>query len=102
MTNEQIRAAGHLIGAEMPTTAAMLSSANPMVKFLSLITDGERKMAAVKDQIATLRANKDEINPAYFLLLQMKMSRAQQELEYSSMILSKAVEDLKTLQNINL
>lgn len=101
--NEHIRAAGHLVKAEMPTAAELLAApTNPVTKFLALITDGERKMASVKDQIANLRAKNDELNPADFLILQMKMSRAQAELEYSSMLLSKVVEDLKTVMNINL
>jgi hypothetical protein len=36
------------------------------------------------------------------LLIQVKMNKAQQALEYSSVLLGKAVEDIKTLFNVQI
>jgi len=42
------------------------------------------------------------MNPGDILLIQVKLAKAKQELEYSSVLLSTAVRDIKTLFNIQL
>ena len=72
---------------------------NPVVKFLSFLTDGTRQLNAAQAHIASLSKGGHSLRPAELLLVQVKLSRAQQEIEYASTILSNAVSSIKSLFN---
>jgi len=69
---------------------------------LGLITDGQDQLNKTQDMIQNMKLSDGTISPAQLLLIQVKMAKAQQELEYSSVLLSKAVDDIKTMFNIQL
>ena len=52
--------------------------------------------------IQNMKLKGGSLSPAALLTIQVKLAKAQQELEYSSVLLSKAVDDIKTMFNIQL
>lgn len=100
--NELIRAAASKTGVDTGPPVAQLSRQSPINKFLGLLTDGQTQLANAQDQIQQLNMNGQAMNPGDLLLIQVKLAKAQQELEYSSVLLSTAVSDIKTLFNIQL
>ncbi len=100
--NNHIRAAGNRMGAVMPDPAAIAHDANPIEKFIGYVTDGQNQMMAAKAQLQKINSNNKKLNPSELLLVQIKMSQAQQNLEYSSILLSKVIDIFKQTLNIQL
>jgi flagellar hook-basal body complex protein FliE len=99
--NTSFKAVNQKLGsplAEPPTSEAT----GPLAKFLDYVSDGVNQMESAKRQIAQLKNKGHSLNPADFLLIQIKMNKAQQELDFTSVLVSKAVENFKTLMNIQL
>jgi uncharacterized phage infection (PIP) family protein YhgE len=100
--NGHIQSAAGKLGAAPAQEEEAPSGAGPLGKFLGLVTSGQRQMAQTQQQLTDLSEKGTEMRPADFLLIQIKLSKAQQELEYSSMLLGKAVDDMKQMMNIQL
>jgi hypothetical protein len=95
-----IRSAAAKMGIEeSPESAAM---ATPLGKFLAMLTDGQYQLQAAKNQLEQMKASGKQLHPADFLLIQVKLNKAQVEIEYSSVLLSKAIDAMKQLFNIQL
>lgn len=99
--NEQIRGVAAKAGVDVGPPVNTLSRNNPLAKFVSLITDGERQLGEAQVQLAE-RAKKGTIDPTELLIMQVKVNKAQQEIDYSTILLSKAVEDIKMLFNVQI
>jgi hypothetical protein len=97
--NSKIRDAANKVGVETGDAPASVGRNNPVVKFLSFLTDGTRQLNAAQAHIASLSKGGHSLRPAELLLVQVKLSRAQQEIEYASTILSNAVSSIKSLFN---
>jgi hypothetical protein len=69
---------------------------------MSLINDGSSQIAGAKQKLADFAHSNGTLNPAELLLVQVKINQAQQQIEFSSMLLSKAVDDFKQLMNIQI
>ncbi len=52
--------------------------------------------------LAQISAKGEQMSPSDMLMVQIKLNKAQQELEYSSLLLGKAIDDLKMMMNIQL
>jgi flagellar biosynthesis/type III secretory pathway ATPase len=57
---------------------------------------------AVQQKLKSLAASNKPINPADMMLVQIKMSQAQQEIEYSTTLLGKVIDSLKQIINTQL
>ena len=99
--NGYLKAANTKMGAEAPATLPS-TGGGIMGKFLNYISDGQSNLAAAQQQLMGLKGKGDALKPADFLAIQVKLAHAQQEIEYASIMLSKAVDDMKTLMNIQL
>lgn len=97
-----IRSAGSKLGAQEQPLSEVASGSSPIQRFLTLVTDGQYQLEAAQEQIKALQNRGDALSPGDMLLIQIKLNKAQQELEYSSLLLSKAVDDMKMLMNIQL
>lgn len=73
-----------------------------LARFLAYIGDGQDQFAAVQSKLQQMSASGDQINPGEMMLLQSKLSLAQQEIEYSSTLLSKIVSSITTIMGIQL
>ncbi|MBS3904025.1 MAG: hypothetical protein KGZ39_01710 [Simkania sp.] len=99
---QQLRTVNAKVGGEPVTTPEPSDSVGPVQKFLGYISAGQANLAAAQKKVGELSQQGDHMNPAEFLLVQVKLNKAQQLLDYSSVLLSKAVDDMKTLFNVQL
>lgn len=108
LKNKLSSAKGHILSASTKVGAPIVqdeenpSGGGPLQKFINLLTSGQRQLESTQQQLADIAAKGQEMNPADMLMVQIKLNKAQQELEYSSLLLGKAVDDLKLMMNIQL
>ena len=101
--NAHLRSANAKLGLEpLPEKAEASSDGGPIGKFLSYVTDGQNQLEAAQQQLKSMNNTGESVNPAQLLLVQLKLNKAQQEIEYSSIMLSNAVSDIKMLFGIQL
>jgi hypothetical protein len=100
--NTQFRVANAKLGAEVPEESSLSGFKGPIGKFLALVVDGQRQMESAQTQLQSLKDKGQNMQPADFLLVQVKLNKAQQELEYSSVLLSNAVGAIKQLMQVQL
>ena len=103
--NAYLRAVNGKLGTHVPEKSEAQTGAKSggiLGKFLNYISDGQNNLMAAQQQITNLKGKGDTLQPADFLAIQIKLSHAQQEIEYASIMLGKAVDSLKTLMNIQL
>jgi hypothetical protein len=99
--NKYLKAANVKMGAdtaETPTT----TKGGVVGQFLNWVSEGQQNLMAAQNQLLSLKDKGQDLKPADFLAIQLKLAHAQQEIEYASIMLSKAVEDIKTMFNIQL
>lgn len=97
---DHIFSASSLLGLEPKESETPLEG--PFGKFIGLISDGQNKLREAQTQLQALKDKGEQLTPGDMLLIQVKLNLAQQELEYSSVVLSKAIDDMKMLFNIQL
>lgn len=73
---------------------------NPIDRFLGLLTDGQYQLEHLANDVQTIADRKGELSPAYMLALQIKVGHVQQELEFFTSLLNKALESTKTIMNV--
>jgi hypothetical protein len=100
--NGHLRSANSKLGGEPGPEPETPAGGGPVNKFLAYITDGQNQINGAKLQLQQMKDQGGVISPGDMLLVQIKINKAQQEIEYASVLLSKAVDDLKTLMNIQL
>lgn len=99
--NDYMRGAANKLGIDTPP---MKTPKQPGAteKLMAYINDGQEKMVSIQQKLDDMMSSGTELKPADMMLVQIKMGQAQQELEYSSTVLSKVVDALKQLFNIQL
>lgn len=100
--NTALRSANQKLGAPIPEEPDPSAFQGPLGRFFAYLSDGQAQMEAAKQQLQNLKAKGDHISPGDFLLIQVKLNKAQQELEFTSVLLSNAVSDLKMLMQVQL
>lgn len=101
-SNAMIRSAAQKLGANVGPMPTGLSKKSPIAKFLALAADSQVQLNGAKTEIQQLAKGGGQINSGKLMMVQVKLSKAQQELEYTSVLLSQAVGDVKTLFNIQI
>lgn len=76
--------------------------AGPLGFFLNMLTTGQNRLKSTQDWLAHLSKNGQDLTTTNMLQIQIKLNRAQQEIEFSSMMLSKTVDSIKMLMNVQL
>lgn len=74
----------------------------PLGRFMSYLADGQQQLVSAQKQLQSLKAKGDSLSPADFLMIQVKLNKAQQELDFTSVLLSNAVSGFKTLMQVQL
>lgn len=101
--NEHINSAAKKVGVDTGDFDKKLNkSKNPIARFLSMVSDGQHQMVQAADTIKNLNSNGKKMQPGDLLLVQIKLNKAQQELNYTSVILGNATSMIKTLFNIQI
>ncbi len=71
-------------------------------KFLSYVGGSQVALASTQKEIQTIAEKGETLDPAKLLFVQIKLNKAQQLLDYSAILLAKAVEDMKQLFSVQL
>lgn len=100
--NSSVRSAATKTGVDVGEPPQPTSKLNPVQRFLSYVSDSQTQMVEIQKKLKTLSSDGKSLSPGDMLLIQVKMNKAQQALEYSSVLLGKAVEDIKTLFNVQI
>lgn len=72
----------------------------PVERFLNMLTSGQDQLKTLGGDLATIGANNESISPASLLMVQVKVNSIQQELEFFTSLLNKALESTKTIMNV--
>ena len=75
-------------------------SDNPITRFLGMLTDGQHKLQSLASEVDRWHQNKELINPATMLAIQIKVNYISQELEFFTALLNKSLESTKTIMNV--
>jgi hypothetical protein len=100
--NAHIRTAASKVGVDVGEPPSMTTRQNPIKKYLAYVTDGQKQLQDAQNKLKELSTSGHHLSAGQMLLIQVKMNKAQQSLEYSSILLSKAVDDIKMLFNIQI
>ena len=96
-----LRAANAKIGSDTPQMPSQ-AGARPIERFINFVTDGENQLYSARQTLMDMKDSGDQLRPADFLLVQIKLNQAQQEIEYSSTLLGKVIDSLTKTLNIQL
>jgi hypothetical protein len=95
------RAAAAKLGVETPPMKAP-DEPGTLSRFLAYVNDGQDQFTAIQAKLQKMAASGEQISPGDMMLLQTKMSLAQQEIEYSSTLLSRITSSITTIMGIQL
>jgi hypothetical protein len=94
--------AAEYMGAPKITPTKTPSGSDPVAKFLGYLTDGQNQLLQTKKTLEDIQAKGGDMKPSQMMLVQVNLSQAQQEIEFSSVLLSKVVDALKQTLSIQL
>jgi hypothetical protein len=99
--NEHIASAASKMGLE-PKAMAHGSGESTVAKFLGYVNHGQDTMLEVQQMIESMGKRGGAMSAGDMLSIQVKIGLAQQEIEYASTLLGKAIEGVKTILNVQL
>jgi flagellar hook-basal body complex protein FliE len=99
--NSYMRAAGSKLGAPM-TENKMPPGLTGVARFVAMINDGQDQLAQVQQKLQQLAAKGEQLSPGDMLSVQVKMGLAQQEIEYTSTLLSRVIQGITQIINTQL
>lgn len=76
------------------------SLAKPIERFLGMLTHSQSQLETLAEDVRTMSVMDKELSPASMLLIQIKVSYIQQEIELFTSMLNKALESTKTIMNV--
>lgn len=100
--NTHLRAANAKLGIPPSEPQETVKGAGPISQYIGFVTDGMNQLESAKKQLSTISSQGASVNPAEYMLLQMKFNKAQQELDFTSTVLAKSIEGLKTIMNVQI
>ncbi len=100
--NQHLKKMHAKMGIPSPESAPQNTRGGPVARFLRYVTDGQNNLLAAKARLEEMGKNTKQLNPANLLAVQIQAAQAQQNLEYSSILLSKVIESMKQMLNIQL
>jgi len=98
--DDSLRIALTKAGGEYNAPEQQTGVTNPIDRFLGLLTNGQSEISNLTNDLKVLQDNPKAISPANLLLIQIKVGYIQQELEFFSNVLNKALESTKTIMNV--
>jgi len=100
--NEHLETPIEKLNGTVPKKTEVPPGASPIARFMGLVLDGQNKLHETHDLIENYKTKGGQLNPGDMLLIQIKLAQAQQEIEYSSVLLSKAVDAFKQIVSIQI
>jgi flagellar hook-basal body complex protein FliE len=101
-TNQKLRSANALMGAEVAEPMDPTQFKGPLGRFFAYLTDGQKLMESASKQLKTLGQGQEPLNAGDFLNVQVKIGKAQQMLEFVSVLLANSVQAFKTLMQVQI
>lgn len=99
--DENLRVALSKAGVEYtPPAQADNKLVNPIERFLGFLTNGQEQLKTISNEVEFMHLNRKEITPANMLRIQIKVGYIQQEIEFFTAVLNKALESTKTIMNV--
>ncbi|MCB1113060.1 MAG: hypothetical protein H7A37_01750 [Chlamydiales bacterium] len=99
--DESLRITLDKAGLEYKPPEALLGPNNsPIERFLGYLTHGQETLGTLGDEVRAWGANEGSMNPAMMLAVQIKVGYMQQEIEFFTSLLNKALESTKTIMNV--
>lgn len=78
------------------------SSTSPTMRFLSFLTDADKRLGTIVSDINTYTSGGKKLSPEKLLSIQVKLNYVQQEMEFFTNILNRSIESIKTLMNVQI
>lgn len=98
--NEQIRSAARKAG--VPDGSEVPKKRNPIERFLALISDGQDRLTQAQNNLSQLGKDGKELSFPELMRIQIELSRAQREVEFASIMLSKFLSNIQMLFNVQI
>lgn len=98
--DESLKAALDRVGVEYKPPEKPTSLAKPIDRFLGLLTHSQNQLETLSEDVRIMAMKNRELSPANMLLIQVKVSQVQQEIELFTSMLNKALESTKTIMNV--
>lgn len=98
--DENLKIALSAAGVENVPPLSAATTNNPIDRFLGFLTHGQAQLQTIAKEVETMHLNKNNLNAASMLAVQIKIGFVQQELEFFSSVLNKALESTKTIMNV--
>lgn len=99
--DSSLKTALNKVGVEVTAQEIQQSMGQkPLVKFLNMLSNSDRQLYTLVGEITALNSTKERLTPEKLLAVQIKLSFVQQELEFFTNVLNKALEGTKTIMNV--
>jgi len=99
--DSSLKSALGISGVEVKGTPAPNQPLHPLEKFLNYLSHGDNQLTALTTQIQALSGPEAKnLTPGKLLAIQVKLNFVQQELEFFTNVLNKALESTKTIMNV--
>jgi hypothetical protein len=89
-------------GVEIGAMKEIDKTKPPLVRFLSYLTDSDKKLNSFLDEIGGLKIGEQKLSPDVLIAVQIKLGFITQELEFFTATLNKALESTKTVMNVQI
>lgn len=89
-------------GVEVTSNLATSTERPPAVRFLNFLTDADKRLDTIVSEVSTYTSQGMKMSPEKLLAVQVKLNFVQQELEFFTNVLNRAVETVKTLMNVQI
>ena len=98
--DESLKIALEKAGLEYTPPEKPTSLNKPMDRFLGLLTHSQQQLETLSRDVQAMAASQEDFSPANMLLVQIKVTQVQQEIELFASMLNKALESTKTIMNV--
>ncbi len=98
--DESLKIALNKAGVEYVAPVAQKNLSTPIERFLGFLTDAQAGLEGLGNDVERMSLVKGQISPADMLAIQVKVGYVQNEIEFFTALLNKALESTKTIMNI--
>lgn len=89
------------VGAEYsPAVESSTRDASPAKRFINMLTDGQHQLDNLHNSMEMLELQGGTLSPASMFMLQIKIGEIQHQIELFTGLLSKAMESVKQVMNV--
>jgi len=88
------------VGVEVAPQEIAPPNKNPLVKYLNYLTNSDNQLNTLIGEIQSMDPVRKRMQPEQLLAIQVKINFVQQQIEFFTNVLNKAVEGTKTIMNV--